>query len=231
MNTLHGIHPSGYCRSSNIQICSYKFVGLVFASCKTSIRCIGIYKCHGRQEAEKDHHFHVNKDRYKSQALLDEGAIFACMAYVDLNPVRAKITDKLENSQNTSIKMRLEETLSLEGTKPLQTKLLQENIKPVSGELPSRQLSMKLNEYIQLVEWVGQSIIYPDKASIPLHIVSILERLNLQQDNFLKQIENMGQNYYRAIGTIEKIRTKARQMKVRCLRGISAARVLYRCSS
>ncbi len=68
---------------------------------------------------------------------------------------RAKITEKLENSQNTSIKMRLEETLSLEDTKPVQTKLLQENINPVSGGLPSRQLSMKLNEYIQLVEWVG----------------------------------------------------------------------------
>ena len=30
------------------------------------------------------------------------------MAYVDLNPIRAKITDKLEASNNTSIKKRLE---------------------------------------------------------------------------------------------------------------------------
>lgn len=45
--------------------------------------------------------------RFKSQAPLDEKALLAAMAYVDLNPVRAKLIDTPEQSEHTSIKMRL----------------------------------------------------------------------------------------------------------------------------
>ena len=45
--------------------------------------------------------------RFKSQALLDEKALVTCMAYVDLNPVRAGITDSLDSSDFTSIQERL----------------------------------------------------------------------------------------------------------------------------
>lgn len=45
--------------------------------------------------------------RFKSQALLDEKALVTCMAYVDLNPVRAQLSDSLEGSDFTSIQERL----------------------------------------------------------------------------------------------------------------------------
>jgi len=47
--------------------------------------------------------------RFKSQALLDEKAVISCMAYVDLNPVRAGITDSLDTADFTSIQERLVE--------------------------------------------------------------------------------------------------------------------------
>ena len=43
----------------------------------------------------------------KSQALLDEASILACMVYVDLNPVRAGMADTPETSGSTSIQERI----------------------------------------------------------------------------------------------------------------------------
>jgi REP element-mobilizing transposase RayT len=47
------------------------------------------------------------ESRFKCQTLLDEAAIVACMAYVDLNPVRAGIAATPEESSFTSIRERL----------------------------------------------------------------------------------------------------------------------------
>jgi REP-associated tyrosine transposase len=45
--------------------------------------------------------------RFKSSQLSDAAAIVACMAYVDLNPIRAKMAESLEDSEYTSAQSRL----------------------------------------------------------------------------------------------------------------------------
>jgi|GEM_PF-5230550 len=50
---------------------------------------------------------HFWEARYKVQPLLDEMAVAACMAYVDLNPIRAGIALTPETSDFTSVQERI----------------------------------------------------------------------------------------------------------------------------
>ena len=163
--------------------------------------------------------------RYASQTLLDEAAVFSCMAYVDLNPIRADIAERLEESKHTAIKQRVE---SIKAIEPMEVqKALDSQITCINEKVKSKHLPMTLKNYIDLVEYTAKSIKYPHKQAMPPHIQSTLSSLNLQQAHWLKQVENFGQHYCHVVGPIELIREKAKQLKKKYLRGISAAKLLY----
>jgi REP element-mobilizing transposase RayT len=91
-------------------------------------------KCHG----------HFFEQRFYSGALLSEQALLAAMAYVDLNPVRAKIARSIEQCQNTSIAARLKH---LENSKERLNDVLQPLVSGI-GAVTNR-MTMTLADYIE----------------------------------------------------------------------------------
>lgn len=96
-----------------------------------------------RANKEDDSGGHFFEARFYSGALLSDDAVLAAMAYVDLNPVRAKIARSLEQCKHTSIALRL---------KHLENSLarLTEALKPLASGIgrPTDQFEMTLGRYI-----------------------------------------------------------------------------------
>ncbi|MFQ3243690.1 MAG: hypothetical protein ACI9SP_000315 [Arenicella sp.] len=114
--------------------------------------------------------------RFKSQALLDERALLASMAYVDLNnPVRVKMATSPEASEHTSVKARIR---ALQKNKPAPP-----TIAEFVGSDPEVQgPPFLLEDYLELTDWNGRLIREGKRGSINDELPAILERLSLNQD-------------------------------------------------
>jgi REP element-mobilizing transposase RayT len=137
--------------------------------------------------------------RFKSQALLDEAAVLACMVYVDLNPIRSKIANTPETSDYTSIKRRI--TSAINGTQP---KALLPFVGNERKDMP-KGLTFHLKDYLQLVEDTGKAIRNDKRGSISPNSQSILNRLNIPTDNWLKIINEFGQLFKGPVGTLQEL--------------------------
>lgn len=142
---------------------------------------------------------HFWEGRFKSQALLDESALLACMAYVDLNPVRAKAASTPEQSDYTSIKKRCQ---SVKESK--QPKLLARFVGGMN-KYKSKGIPFELESYLLLVEQTGRCIGTDKPGYIKHHLPSILKRLNFEPENWLTlttQFENL---FHGAAGRVAAI--------------------------
>ncbi len=61
-----------------------------------------------RANREDDEHGRFFQDGYRATRLIDEASLLACAAYLDLNPIRAALCERLEESDFTSVQRRIE---------------------------------------------------------------------------------------------------------------------------
>jgi REP element-mobilizing transposase RayT len=161
--------------------------------------------------------------RFRSQALLDDAALVACMAYVDLNPIRAKLCKTLEQSAFTSIQERLK-AFTQNPKKANQTWLL-----PMASEKASamRELPIRPTDYFALVDWTGRTIRSDKRGAIPATVKPILQKLGVEEDNWVKNTHYFGNRFGRVLGRIEQIRRLAVKVNQKWLTGVGQARAFY----
>lgn len=123
-----------------------------------------------RANLEDDVTGHFFEQRFHSGALLSEKSVLAAMAYVDLNPIRAKIARSIETSEHTSIHERLENDQSR----------IQEYLRPISGGVNATPpFDISLAEYIDRLEVLtprGKARWKPSKLNRWREQVAILKK-------------------------------------------------------
>ena len=224
--------------------------------------------------------------RFKCQLLEDEGAVLACMAYVDLNPVRAKVATCLEESRLTGVhdricarraRMRLdamgEESRREAKTRrekgfsertEAQARMVQEarvdaerdrwlcrfreelvrsddrdsapadagtNTYYRASKTAHTVLSMRFEDYLELLEWTGRCVVVGKRGSLPESSSPVLERLEIDKGNWVDTVQQYGNLYHRVAGNVENLKRKAAEMGQKWLSGQRKSRWVYRQTS
>lgn len=163
---------------------------------------------------------HFWESRFKSQALLTEEALLSCMAYVDLNPVRANMATTPEASDHASIKERLKPQFDIASAIEAQKELLalrhfHAPIKPLArfeGDVTNKEqhgILFSLSDYLELVDTTGR-ILRDDKCgAISADLPSILERLEINQEEWLNNATQFEKLYLKKFARKRRIHSAA----------------------
>lgn len=177
--------------------------------------------------------------RFKSQALLDEASVIAAMAYVDLNPIRAAMAQTPEGSDYTSIQQRiLEQDSKIAAKDESALEKLPEDLRAAIGRLmpfadqaadePERAIPYESRDYLELVDWSGRAIIEGKRGSIPANLPPILDRLNIDPDNYIRFINRTQKHrFHSVIGAVDTMRELASEFGQTFLKGQTAAAALF----
>lgn len=178
------------------------------------MKCLNEYIAR-RANAEDQCKGHFWESRFKCQALLDEAGLLTCMAYVDLNPVRAVMASCPEESDFTSVQQRIRE-YHAERNNP-------DN--PVLKGFSARQadshccIAFDYADYLELVDWSGRCCRQDKRGAIGAAIPPILERLNIAPDAWMVAMRPSGFPLNRALGRQDRMRRYASDNGCRWIQG------------
>jgi len=180
--------------------------------------------------------------RFKSQALLDEGALLSAMIYVDLNPIRAGIAQTPETSEFTSIYERIKavfETLNNKHKsnnpediqKALDKVIQPPDLMPFQNKYTLQKsidaIEFTLSDYLELTDCTGRMLKEGKKGTIPSTLSPILDRLKIKTTAWLHMIANIENGFAHAVGQLHHLLNFGPNIRERALKGVSIANQCY----
>jgi hypothetical protein len=156
--------------------------------------------------------------RYKCQALCDDRAVLAAMAYVDLNPIRAGMADRLDTSEYTSVAKRMTQLKAehAQASSPL---------KPIAGNLRPA-VDITTAEYLQILDWTGRQLAPGKRGRISQHVPDIVKIFDHDAKHWTTRVAAFGGGWYRIVGSAQDLMAWAERLGQPWLKGIRLAHTL-----
>jgi len=166
--------------------------------------------------------------RFKTQALLDEAALAACMAYVDLNPIRAKMAKTPETSDHTSIKQRIKK--AQQSSNPNHSRQQSQGLMPFAGyprkNMP-KGLPFRLTDYLELVDWSGRILREDKRGAITEQTSPILQRLNIEPKHWHYLTQHYESSFKGLVGSVFKLKQACQTLGYKRTPGLRACKEFF----
>lgn len=190
--------------------------------------------------------------RFKCQRLADEAAVLTCMAYVDLNPVRARLAGSLADSAFTSVFDRIRGRQARSRVRRVRRMVrARRKLTPHQRRLyeaarrQSRQdrWLARINaagsplsgvseaSYLQLLDWTGRALRADKPGAIPASVAPLLEQLEINTERWVQTVDRYGRLFFAVAGRAEMMSRIAGAAGLRWLRGIGASRAAFTAQS
>ena len=213
--------------------------------------CQNIAQRANREDEQQGRFF---QGRYRGVKLLDEQALLACAAYVDLNPIRAAMAKTLEDSDFTSAQRRIQTlqltvdavpksiplTNSIEQTTtvpdghlaPIDLNERTGEIGPVLNQEGLRAsdkgfLPISTAEYLQLLDWTARRLVQGKIGSTPAGLAPIFERLGISDETWCNLVGEFGRLFYNVAGRPQTIDNTVSRLTHQRFRLRTPARKLF----
>jgi len=164
--------------------------------------------------------------------------VLACLAYVDLNPVRAAIAKTPEDSDYASIQRRIR-TLQAASESSGDTENAGLDIAPAPKQPPElypfvggvregmpQGLPFYLADYLDLVNWTGRAVREDKRGAIADDLPTILDRIGITRAAWVQLSKDFETHFCSWIGQAQHVERVCKRERHRWARGIRACRRL-----
>ena len=169
--------------------------------------------------------------RFRAVRLLDETAILACAAYVDLNPIRAALAETIEGSDFTSAQKRCCDLQArhagpadskVGASAPASARRSSRHLAPVelqggssaTGPCVHKQgarcsnkgfLPISTAEYLSLLDWTARQTRSGKRGSTPKQFAPLFDRLGISAEIWCRLVKDFGRLFSVVAGQPQRI--------------------------